>query len=115
MRNLMTVINFSIKEMITKKSFIISTAIILILIVLAFNIPNILSNTTDGETYFGRIVIIDEEDIFEGNLKVLEKTESNYKFKNQKANLIFRACSLIIILILLVCFYSTNMINYFDF
>lgn len=41
--------------------------------------------------------------------------KANYKFKNQKANLIFRACSLIIILILLVCFYSTNMINYFDF
>ena len=81
MRNLMTVINFSIKEMITKKSFIISTAIILILIVLAFNIPNILSNATDGETYFGRIIIIDKEDVFEGNLKVLEKTESNYKFK----------------------------------
>lgn len=41
--------------------------------------------------------------------------KANYKLKSKKANLIFRACSLIIILILLVCFYSTNMINYFDF
>ena len=81
MKDLITVMNFSIKEMVMKKSFIISTIIILVLIVAAFNIPNMISGVTDGESYLGKMIIIDEEDVFEGNLKALEETESNYKFE----------------------------------
>ena len=43
MRDLKTVIAFTIKDMVRRKSFIISTFIILILIVIGFNIPNILN------------------------------------------------------------------------
>lgn len=81
MKNLMTVINFSIKEMVTKKSFIISTIIIIALIVLAFNIPNVLNKFSSEDTYLERILIIDEEDVYEGNLKSLETIESDYEFK----------------------------------
>ena len=42
MKNLGTVISFTIKEMLRRKSFIISTIIILVLIVIGFNIPNIM-------------------------------------------------------------------------
>lgn len=81
MRDLITVMNFSIKEMITKKSFIISTIIILVLIVLAFNVPNVLNKLSDGEDYSEQILIVDSENIFEGNLKSLETMNSGYKFE----------------------------------
>ena len=51
MRDLKTVIAFTIKDMVRRKSFIISTLIILILIVIGFNIPNILNIfTNEGDT-----------------------------------------------------------------
>ncbi len=81
MKNLKTVIGFSIKEMVTKKSFIISTVIIIALIVIAFNIPNALKSFSDEDTSLGRILIIDEDDVYEGNLKSLETVESDYEFK----------------------------------
>ena len=43
MRDLITVAEFTIKDMIKRKSFIISMIIILVLIVIGFNIPNIMS------------------------------------------------------------------------
>ena len=42
MQGLITVIKFTIKDMVQRKSFIISNIIILGLIILMFNIPNIL-------------------------------------------------------------------------
>jgi len=41
MRDILTVMKFTIKEMMKRKSFIISTLIILVLIVIGFNVPNI--------------------------------------------------------------------------
>ena len=40
MRDIFTVMKFTINDMIKRKSFIISTLIILILIVIGFNVPN---------------------------------------------------------------------------
>lgn len=87
MRDFITVMKFSIKEMITKKSFIISTIIILALIVLAFNVPNILNKFSDGED-FGteKMLIIDSDNIFEGNLKALEASDEWYKFEVKNEN-----------------------------
>ena len=42
MRDLVTVAKFTIKDMIKRKSFIVSNLIILAIIVLLFNIPNIM-------------------------------------------------------------------------
>ena len=52
MKDILTVMKFTIKDMVRRKSFIISTLIILVLIVAGFNIPNIIKavkgeNTTD--------------------------------------------------------------------
>ena len=44
MRDILTVMKFTIKDMVKRKSFIISTLIILILIVIGFNVPNVIKN-----------------------------------------------------------------------
>ena len=80
MRDLRTVIAFSIKDMVKRKSFIISTLIILVLIVIGFNIPNIMSMFTDetessGET---KLLIVDTTNVFEGTLPSLNYMELGY-------------------------------------
>ncbi len=80
MRDLRTVIAFSIKDMVKRKSFIISTLIILVLIVIGFNIPNIMSMFTDetessGET---KLLIVDTTNLFEGTLPSLNYMELGY-------------------------------------
>ncbi len=81
MKDFLTVMEFSIKEMVTKKSFIISTIIIMVLIVLGFNIPNILKKFTGEDGFDSKILIVDEENIFEGNLQMLETLDTGYKFE----------------------------------
>ena len=68
MRSLFTVISFTIKDMVKRKSFIISNLIILLIIVIGFNIPNWISGVTTEAT---KITILDNEDIFEGRLESL--------------------------------------------
>ena len=80
MRDLKTVIAFSIKDMVKRKSFIISTLIILVLIVIGFNIPNIMNaivgdNEDAGEA---KILIVDSTNLFEGTLPSLNYMELGY-------------------------------------
>ena len=80
MKDLKTVIAFSIKDMVKRKSFIISTLIILVLIVIGINIPNILKaitgdNENAGET---KILIVDSTNLFEGTLPSLNYMELGY-------------------------------------
>ena len=50
MRDIITVMKFTIKEMVKRKSFIISTLIILLLIVIGFNIPNLMKKLNGDNT-----------------------------------------------------------------
>ncbi len=80
MKDLKTVIAFSIKDMVKRKSFIISTLIILVLIVIGFNIPNIMNaivgdNEDDGEA---KLLIVDSTNVFEGTLPSLNYMELGY-------------------------------------
>ena len=80
MKDLKTVIAFSIKDMVKRKSFIISTLIILVLIMIGFNIPNIMNaivgdNEEAGET---KILIVDSTNLFEGTLSSLNYMELGY-------------------------------------
>ena len=88
MRDLGTVISFTIKEMVKRKSFIISTLIILILIVIGFNIPNILKSIKGENSGEDKILIIDENNFFEGTLESLDSMDLGYEFeiKNEKVN-----------------------------
>ena len=80
MRDLVTVAEFTIKDMVKRKSFIISMIIILVLIVVGFNVPNIINTLKGDSNWNSKILLIDSENIFEGNLQVLNSEESPYDF-----------------------------------
>ncbi len=80
MKDLITVATFTIKDMVKRKSFIISNIIILLIIVVLFNIPNIM-NLINGEndTVEGtKLLIVDKDNIFEGTLENLNNMELGY-------------------------------------
>lgn len=86
MKNLKTVTAFTISEMVRRKSFIISTLVILIIIALAFNIPNImkkLGNDGSGE----KVLIIDPENLFEGMANNLNEAGLGYEFQTTDEDL----------------------------
>ena len=98
MRDLFIVAKFTIKDMIKRKSFIISTLIILILIVLLFNVPNIIkaingkdemNGGSEGESDLfenTKLLIVDAENIFEGTLEQLNNMEIGYDVTVEKQN-----------------------------
>ena len=86
MKNLGVVTAFTIKEVVRRKSFIISTLVILIIIALAFNIPNImkkLGNDGSGE----KVLIIDPENLFEGMANNLNEAGLGYEFQTTDEDL----------------------------
>lgn len=80
MKDIVTVMKFTIKDMVKRKSFIISTLIILILIVIGFNIPNILK-AIKGEETGDKLLIVDNQNIFEGNLELLKQTDLGHEIE----------------------------------
>ncbi len=88
MRDLITVASYTIKEMIKRKSFIISNIIILLIIVLGFNVPNIIDRVKGDnaeDTSDNIVLVVDEDNIFEGNLEILNQMElgTNFKIQNE--------------------------------
>lgn len=77
MRDLKIVMNFTIKDMLKRKSFLISTVIILLLIVIGFNIPNFMKSVK-GEDTKDKIVLIDNQNIFEGHLESIKNMDLGY-------------------------------------
>lgn len=81
MRDLFTVATYTIKDMFKKKSFLISNLIILIMIVVGFNIPNMLSSDEDGESGNGsKELIVDAQNVYEGTLNTLNSLDLGYEF-----------------------------------
>jgi len=80
MRDFMIVAKFTIKDMIKRKSFIISNVIILLIIVILFNIPNIIKSIRgDGAEANGdKLLIVDVNNVFEGALESLKSMDLNY-------------------------------------
>lgn len=81
MNEIFTIMKFSIKDMVKRKSFIISNIVILILIIVGFNIPNILNmlSLSNGKE---KILISDKYNIFEQNLSNLNNTGYELLFSN---------------------------------
>lgn len=77
MKDIFTVAKFTMHDMISRKSFRVSTIIILLLIVIGFNVPNIISSF--GGDLNSKIVISDPSDIYQDQLSQLE-AESGYEF-----------------------------------
>lgn len=70
MKSLFTVIAFTIKDMVKRKSFIISNIIILLIIVIGFNVPKFLSGIKSESA---KVTVLDNENIFEGRLDNLHE------------------------------------------
>lgn len=84
MKDLITVAEFTIKDMIKRKSFIVSMLIILLLIIVGFNIPNVLNQIKGDKDWSNKILLVDSENIFEGTLETLNQKEMQYKFEIAK-------------------------------
>ena len=80
MKDLKTVILFTMKDMAKRKSFIVSTIIILLLIVIGFNVPNIIKAFSGEDSGISKILIVDSENIYEGTLSSLNSMELGYEF-----------------------------------
>lgn len=80
MRDILTVMKFTIKDMVKRKSFIISTLIILVMIVIGFNIPNIIKAMSGNETG-SKSFIVDNENVFEGNLELLKQMDLGFEIE----------------------------------
>ena len=77
MKDLFLVASYTFKDLVKRKSFIISNIIILIMVVIGFNVPNIIKmfngeNESFGET---KIAIVDKENLLEGSLNSLKQVE----------------------------------------
>ena len=82
MKDLWLVASYTFKDLIKRKSFIIANLIILLIMIIGFNIPNIIKtfeneNEVTKET---KITIFDQDNVYEGSLETLKNIESNYKF-----------------------------------
>ena len=89
MKDLFVVAKFTIKDMVKRKSFIISNLIILAIIVLLFNVPRIMDLITGDQEGFSetKMLIVDSKNIFEGTLSTLNEMNLGYKISVSDENL----------------------------
>ena len=80
LKDLITVASFTIKEAIKRKSFIISMIIIIALIVIGFNVPNILNKVLGNSDDKEKVLIIDADNIFSESLIKIGDSEEDYDF-----------------------------------
>ncbi len=80
MRDILTVMKFTIKDMVKRKSFLLSTLIILILIVVGFNVPNVIKSIKGDDTG-DKFLIVDNKNIFEGTLENLKQMDLGNEFE----------------------------------
>ena len=80
MKDIFTVMKFTIKDMVKRKSFIVSTIIFLVMIVVGFNIPQILKKIK-GEDIGSKLIIVDENNVFEGSLETLKDIDTRYNIE----------------------------------
>ena len=68
MRDFLTVAKFTINDVVRRKSFIISNIIMFAIIVILFNVPNIMKAFNINSDKNTKLLIVDSENIFNGNL-----------------------------------------------
>lgn len=77
MKDLFLVASYTFKDLVKRKAFIISNIIILIMVVIGFNVPNIIKMFKGENENFGesKIAIVDKENLLEGSLNSLKQIE----------------------------------------
>lgn len=76
MKDIFVVMKFTMREMLKRKSFIISTIIILVLIVAGFNIPRLIKGINSDvsvEVSGEKVLIVDSNNVFENKLETLKE------------------------------------------
>lgn len=82
MKDLITVATYTMKDMLKRKSFLISMAIILIMIIVGFNVPSIIKKLQgDDKGFDEKVLLVDAENIFENTLDGLNNLELGYQFE----------------------------------
>ena len=91
MKNLKTVMAFTIKDMVKRKSFIISSIIIILIIVIGFNVPNLLKQFSGDSSSSGndRLLVVDSTNLFEESLDQLNNMDLGYEVSTTNENLTF--------------------------
>ena len=89
MRDIFTVMKFTMRDMCKRKSFIISTLIILIFIVIGFNVPNLIKRL-NGDNLGNKLLVIDNKNVFEGTLEELKQMDLGYEFEITNKDLKFQ-------------------------
>lgn len=86
-RDLLTVTKFTMRDMLGRKSFRISTIIIVVLIILGFNVPNFI-NSINGGDFSDTMILSDPENLYNGALDSLNQAEDSlgYKFDISSLN-----------------------------
>lgn len=85
MKDLFIVTKFTMKDMLQRKSFIITTIIFLIMIVVGFNIPNFMK-MLNKDSDVNKIEIIDSGNVFEGTLESLKDLDTGYEIQISNEN-----------------------------
>ena len=80
MKDLWTVMQFTMKDMIKRKSFIISTIIIMLIIIIGFNVPNIINSFKGDSSEGDKVLIVDSKNVFEGTLNQLNGMQIGSEF-----------------------------------
>ena len=80
MKDLFTLTKFTMKDMLQRKSFIITTIIFLVMIIIGFNIPNFIK-MLNKDSDIEKIIIVDSENVFEGTLENLKDLDTGYEIQ----------------------------------
>lgn len=85
--DLLIVTKFTMRDLLSRKSFRVSTIIILVLIVLGFNVPNFLSSI-GADNISNTMVLVDPDNLYEGKLETLNQNSAGlgYTFETSTLN-----------------------------
>ena len=91
MRDLFTVATFTMKDLLKRKSFIISNIVIWVIIIALFNVPNILKmiNGDNDTSSSEKLLSVDNNNVFEGALEILKQNELGYDIQTSNDELTF--------------------------
>lgn len=78
--DILTVIKFTMRDILSRKSFRISTIIIVVLIVLGFNIPNFINSISGGDLS-DTMILSDPDNLYNGALEILNQSDNNLGYK----------------------------------
>ena len=80
MKDLFIVTKFTMKDLFKRKSFIITTILFLIIIIVGFNVPNFMK-VADEIVKTEKIEVVDSDDVFENTLENLKNSDIGYNIE----------------------------------